>query len=304
MRFRATIENVDTFVKIVQSIDKLQKKCILKFGEHEMRIICTGDANEGGIQVWSTVKVSSLFTEYRVQSNSNNEIAISVFTDALLSALHSAAASSSKNPSFLSSDCQVLMKLAKNHEKKSVLSFEIQGTTVMGSNAQINKQLLIDVMRHADVDRLKEPLCPEPDVHILLPPLSKLRTVVERLRPLAEEGIHFRANYSGELQLSTSTENARMEIGWSGLTNPPMSRNADGTQNTNDSQDKDLTEMHGILVSHKCLTKFLNCHAISSTTIACICANHCMILYVYIGDVSDAGGVLTFYIPAQFDEAI
>lgn len=59
-------------------------------------------------------------------------------------------------------------------------------------------------------------------VHILLPPLSKLRTVVERLRPLAEEGIHFRANYSGELQLSTSTENARMEIGWSGLTNPPM----------------------------------------------------------------------------------
>lgn len=29
-----------------------------------------------------------------------------------------------------------------------------------------------------------------------------------------------------------------------------------------------------------------------------------MILYVYIGDVSDAGGVLTFYIPAQFDEPI
>ena len=26
-----------------------------------------------------------------------------------------------------------------------------------------------------------------------------------------------------------------------------------------------------------------------------------MILYVYIGDIADAGGVLTFYIPAQFD---
>ena len=34
----------------------------------------------------------------------------------------------------------------------------------MGSNALIHKQLLIDVLRHADVDRLKEPLCPEPDV--------------------------------------------------------------------------------------------------------------------------------------------
>ncbi len=41
------------FTEIVQSIDKLQKKCIIKFGEQEMRIICTGDANEGGIQVWS-----------------------------------------------------------------------------------------------------------------------------------------------------------------------------------------------------------------------------------------------------------
>lgn len=26
-----------------------------------------------------------------------------------------------------------------------------------------------------------------------------------------------------------------------------------------------------------------------------------MILYVYIGDVADAGGVLTFYIPAVID---
>lgn len=35
-----------------------------------------------------------------------------------------------------------------------------------------------------------------------------------------------------------------------------------------------------------------------------ICQNHCMILYVYIGDVADAGGVLTFYIPAIIDDEI
>lgn len=33
-----------------------------------------------------------------------------------------------------------------------------------------------------------------------------------------------------------------------------------------------------------------------------ICQNHCAILYVYIGDVADAGGVLTFYIPAVIDD--
>lgn len=74
MRFRASIENVPTFFReyltypimkiwsltklrigIVQAIEKLQKKCIIKFSETEMSIICNNDANEGGIQVWSWV---------------------------------------------------------------------------------------------------------------------------------------------------------------------------------------------------------------------------------------------------------
>jgi hypothetical protein len=38
---------------IVQTIEKLQKKCIIKFTKKEMHIICNSDANEGGIQVWS-----------------------------------------------------------------------------------------------------------------------------------------------------------------------------------------------------------------------------------------------------------
>jgi HUS1 checkpoint protein len=41
------------FAGIVQAIEKLQKVCIIKFTEKEMHIICNGDANEGGIQVWS-----------------------------------------------------------------------------------------------------------------------------------------------------------------------------------------------------------------------------------------------------------
>ncbi|KAI0674007.1 cell cycle checkpoint [Trametes maxima] len=299
MRFRATIEGVETFSKIVQAVEKLQKKCTIKFAEHEMRIICTGDANEGGIQVWSYIKVSSLFTEYRIQSNSNNEIALSVSSDALLAALRSAAGpSSAQNGSAsLASDTHVIMK---RKGEKSVLNFEITGVTAMGRGITIVQQVVVDVMRHAEVERLKEPMCPEPDVHILLPPLAKLRTVAERLRPLAEEGVIFRANHVGELQFAVTNDNARVEVGWGGLTNPTMKSNGDADE----SDAKDPTEMHGVLVSHKCLLKFLNSHVISTTTIACICENHCVILYVYIGNVADAGGVLTYYIPAKFDDAM
>lgn len=47
------LARADRGLEIVQSVEKLQKTCIIKFAEHEMRIICTGDVNEGGIQVWS-----------------------------------------------------------------------------------------------------------------------------------------------------------------------------------------------------------------------------------------------------------
>jgi hypothetical protein len=33
-----------------------------------------------------------------------------------------------------------------------------------------------------------------------------------------------------------------------------------------------------------------------------ICQGHCLILFVYIGDSADLGGVLTFYIPSVLDD--
>lgn len=70
MRFRATVENIPIFFRqfiaflvytllslagpgVIQAVEKLQKKCIIKFTQDEMHIICNDDANEGGIQVWS-----------------------------------------------------------------------------------------------------------------------------------------------------------------------------------------------------------------------------------------------------------
>lgn len=129
--------------------------------------------------------MESLFTEYRIQSHSNNEITIEVPTDGLLVALRSAAASTSGQGSstvFASAETQVTMKcvivicivcvqesdttarLAKNQDRKSVLSFEISSTNSMGRTMTVVQQLLVDVARHAYIERLKEPMCPEPDV--------------------------------------------------------------------------------------------------------------------------------------------
>lgn len=48
--------------EISQAVEKMQKRCIVKFTENEMHIICNNDAGEGGIQVWSCVRFPRTFT--------------------------------------------------------------------------------------------------------------------------------------------------------------------------------------------------------------------------------------------------
>ncbi|KAG5652181.1 hypothetical protein H0H81_005980 [Sphagnurus paluster] len=233
MRFRASISNVPTFFKIIQSIEKLQKKCIIKFTETNMHIICNDDANEGGVQVWSQIKVTALFTGYRIQSNSNNEITLSISSEALLAALKSASASSGGSAYETE---EVTMKLAKKNAQ-AVLAFEIAGLTRVGRRVRVSHDVRIEVLRPADVARLSEPLCPEPDLHILLPPLGKLRTVVERLK-LMSDILAVRANKNGCLQLSINTEGVKVDTEWRDCANP-ITQNAREDAGDADPPDPD-----------------------------------------------------------------
>jgi len=67
-------------------------------------------------------------------------------------------------------------------------------------------------------------------------------------------------------------------------------------------EERDPDQIYEVCLSLKGFSKFLHSHVVSTTTIACLCHQYCIILYVYIGDVADAGGVLTFYIPAMISE--
>lgn len=55
------------------------------------------------------------------------------------------------------------MKLAKKRDA-AVLSFEIFGASRMGRRVKVEHDVRIEVLKPAEVARLSEPLCPEPDV--------------------------------------------------------------------------------------------------------------------------------------------
>ncbi|THU98365.1 cell cycle checkpoint [Dendrothele bispora CBS 962.96] len=303
MRFRTLVDNIPTFFRVIQSIEKLQKRCYIKFTETNMQIICNHDSNEGGIQVWSQIKVSSLFSDYRIQSTANNEIIMRVSPEALVSALRSAAPNvtgsggTGGNVGSIETD-EVIMKLAKKNDQ-AVLSFEIKGFSGSGRRVRLTQDVRVDVEK-IEALKLNEPMCPEPDIRdIVSPPLVKLRTIVDRMKGMADF-LTFRANHSGHMKLEISSDMVRVETEWKSLSAPNMNNLA--SQDQDQETEKDPDKFFSVVVSIRSFLKFLSSHVISSTTIACICQNHCLILYVYIGDVADAGGVLTYYVPAIIED--
>jgi HUS1 checkpoint protein len=163
-------------VELAHSIATLQKRCILRFTENTLHIICRenlggGSEGDSGIQVWSQVKVSTLFTDYRIQSNANNEISLLLSSDALLAALKAVAGAFGtgttsgvgSSSGFEAND--VVMKLAKKNDM-AVLTFEVSLQSRGGRDATVSHDVRIEVQKPADIEKMKEPLCPEPDVRI------------------------------------------------------------------------------------------------------------------------------------------
>jgi HUS1 checkpoint protein len=107
------------------------------------------------------IKVDSIFTDYRIQSNANNEITMALSSEALLAALRSATSSSTTTTAYQTDE--IVMKLAKKNDR-AVLKFDIVGTTSVGRRVKVSHEVLVDVTKPHEVTKLTEPLCPDPDV--------------------------------------------------------------------------------------------------------------------------------------------
>lgn len=107
----------------------------------------------------------------------------------------------------------------------------------------ITLDIPVRVLSTDSVSNLHEPRCREPDVHIVLPPLSQLKIISERFNRLAAATsssalsggsgnanaknekpprLELAATMHGELRLGLRTDGLRIKSQWTGLTNPEL----------------------------------------------------------------------------------
>jgi HUS1 checkpoint protein len=126
---------------------------------------------------------------------------------------------------------------------------------------RITQEIPIKILHESAVDGLHEPHCPDPDVHIILPGLSQLKSISDRFNKLASTDsksrqqqtglglgavdnsnsnansnaqpgsglssssgpkLELSANMHGKLKLAIATDELRIASVWSALVNPPL----------------------------------------------------------------------------------
>ncbi|TYJ55504.1 hypothetical protein B9479_003776 [Cryptococcus floricola] len=301
MRFRTAIANVSLLTKIIRALSALAKTCVIQLSQEQLRFIVPGHESATGVQVWSQVKTGTLFEGYRIESNMNNEIWVEVNLDALHRVLKSAdtAVGDGKSEAFLS-DAEVTLKLGKNNSQP-IWSFGVRGYTATRKQMCITHEINVKILSARRQQELEEPLCPQPDIHVILPNLLDLRNVVARMGHLGDD-MEVSANHEGKLELSVKGGAVNLATTWKELRLPSVNGESsfypEGEEVTPPPAPPD-SQMFSTTVTVKGLLKFLTSHCISQDAIMCICEDHCVITYVYIGPIEDAEGVLTFYIPGK-----
>ncbi|KAJ2242296.1 Checkpoint protein hus1, partial [Coemansia sp. RSA 454] len=147
-----------------------------------------------------------LFASYRVESLHNNEIHLEFHIDNLQRALRSAHNSQS-----------AVLKLTKK-QNLPVLSLSVQSMSSTGHTTLVCQDVPVRVLTPEQVRAMREPEVPDAHVHIMMPELSTIRSVVERMRLMGDR-VTVAANNEGQLTLRVASDRVDITTYWRGLAN-------------------------------------------------------------------------------------
>ncbi|CAF9942015.1 MAG: hypothetical protein ALECFALPRED_009452 [Alectoria fallacina] len=269
MRFKASIRNINTFNRLTASLSSLGKDVWLQLNNEQLRFTVVP---EQGSQVWAVLAIDTIFETYTIQSAvENNTINLRIPLAPLQRALRSALAASSASIRLTKKDNIPLLSLTiiTSNLSSSRPQTSITTTTLNPDNAPfpvddgygnndsfgdpnpgffphdretiITQDIPVMVLAAATVASIHEPQCPQPDVHIILPPLLQLKAISERFTKLAlatststsnrgrasdapssQSRLILSANAHGVLRIGVETPSLKIESRWEGLTNPEL----------------------------------------------------------------------------------
>ncbi|KAJ2692089.1 Checkpoint protein hus1 [Coemansia sp. RSA 1285] len=291
MRFRTLLSNPNLLLRVVQSIDKLSKSAVLKLTAEKLHIVVITDIGSG-LQLWSDVAVNALFADYQIESLHNNEIYLEFSIDNLQRALKSAQGA-----------LKTTLKLTKK-QGLPILSLIIQNQSTTGREITLCQDVPVRVMTPLQMEAIREPLVPDSQVHIMMPPLNSLRSIAERIKSMGDR-VAVSANREGAMKIRVANDLVDITAFFRGLENLAY----DSTQDPPTQPDREPGDFYTAVVDMKNFIRFLQSyHVAPKNIVCCIIEHHAVVFYVYIGSAGYGGvseindqacGSLTYFIPVR-----
>eukprot|EP01111_Echinosteliopsis_oligospora_P014019 TRINITY_DN5190_c0_g1_i1.p1 TRINITY_DN5190_c0_g1~~TRINITY_DN5190_c0_g1_i1.p1 ORF type:complete len:276 (-),score=67.69 TRINITY_DN5190_c0_g1_i1:63-890(-) len=270
MRLRAKIAQIDLFLRVVQTVEKISKECVVFLTPKKIQLILTSDNVTDGVQVWSGANVTTLFEEYKIESLNNNEISFKINLDNLQKALKSAQ-----------KQADIIMKLTKR-DGSPFLNFTI--CTQTAHTMTVDQSVPVELLSAVQISQYVEPHLPDPEVHIMMPPLKSVRGVVDHMKNISDNLIIF-ANMSGELTLKVEESMVSVATFYKNLEHPAIENRTPPKSNPNITAE--------VKVDIKKFSRFLYSYQVlPSNVICCIVKDRAVVLHVLLDDL-----YLTYYVP-------
>ncbi|XP_078274726.1 checkpoint protein HUS1 [Rhinoraja longicauda] len=282
MKFRAKIVDVaclNHFTRIVNTISKLTKSCILRLTSDKLFFILSDKVASGGVAMWCQLLQGNFFDEFQIEgvSAEYNEIYLELTPENFSRSLKT-----SQNAK------AVKIKLTMKHCPCITIAVELPS---LSSHTRIvTHDIPVSIIPRKLWNDFEEPSVPDFDVSIYLPVLKIMKSVVERMKNLSNH-IVIEANQNGEMNLKIDTDLVSVTTHFKELGNPPWVE--DGTQ-SDSFQRRDPTNMAKARVDIKRLLQFLAGQQVNPSKAICNIVNKKVIHFVLLHeDVS-----LQYFIPA------
>ncbi|CAN9445769.1 unnamed protein product [Alternaria alternata] len=331
--------------QLTASLNSLGPLAWVKLSEEQ---VCFTIIPEQGTQVWAVLSIDSIFESISVQSAADNVINLEVPLASLNRALKSAFNATSAQIRLTKKDNLPVLALTVTTTPSSNTYSAFPTTSTNedddddeygdddddgfdaafdnefgGGNREtiITQEIPIRVLAPDTVAHLHEPVCREPDVHIVLPPLMQLKSISDRFTKLAladttkassattaaRTRLDVSANMHGCLKISIRSDAMNISSIWTDLSNPELdpghvAGGEDGVAEHPSTRMKQLGSADGrseegwatVRIDGRDWGKVMSVGRLGGRVIACFCHEHALILYVYLpNDNGEDESVLT-----------
>lgn len=284
MKFRGKIVDIgclNHFTRVITTISKLTKTCILRLTPDNLFFVMCSKVANGGVSMWCELSQANFFDEYQMEgvNPENNEICLEVTVENLARSLKTIQAAKS-----------VKVKLTKKHCPCLTIAAELP--TMSSSSRVVTHDVPVDVIPCRLWHEFKEPVMPDFDVSIYLPPLKTMKNIIDRMKNLSNFLV-MEANQNGEMNLKIETDLVSVTTHFKELGNPPWGEGA--SQNTGPSQGRrDLEAMTQARVDIRKLQQFLIGQQVNPTKAMCNIVQDSVIHLILL----DQDMSLQYFIPA------